>query len=144
MSFLNWFLEPLKEHYADFEGRATRQQYWMFVLVYILIAIAVSIVEEILGTMVLGALLSLALLIPSLAIGARRLHDTGKSGWWQLVCLIPFIGWIIAIVLLAQKGDAGPNKYGSPASFTGEAEADPVPTPPADEMPTSQTVEGKE
>ena len=121
MSFFNWFLDPVKNHYADFEGRATRQQFWMFVLVSIIISVVISILEGAFGTMFLGVLFSLAILLPNLAIGARRLHDTGMSGWWQLVVLVPFIGWIILIILFARKGEAGPNKYGAHPEATSSA-----------------------
>ncbi len=112
MSFLNWFIDPVKNHYADFSGRASRQAYWMFVLVYVVLAIALSIIESIIGLGILGFIFTLAVIVPSIAMATRRLHDTGMSGWWQLIALIPFIGWIIAIVLLARKGEVGANKYG--------------------------------
>ena len=85
--------------YADFTGRASRPEYWWFVLFILLGSIAVTLVNDI-----AGALFNLATLLPSIAVAARRLHDTGRTGWWQLIVLIPLIGWIVLIVFLAQKG----------------------------------------
>ena len=97
--------------YADFTGRARRKEFWMFVLFYFIVSIVLGIVDSIIGFQLLGLLFSLGSLIPSLAIGARRLHDTGRSGWWQLLYLIPLIGLIIMIVFLVQ--DSHPdNEYG--------------------------------
>lgn len=108
---MHWFLDPILKHYVDFEGRVGRQEFWMFVLFSILIQVALDIV----GLDLIASLVSLLILLPSLAIGARRLHDIGKSGWWQLLGFIPVIGWIILIVWLAQKTDVADNQYGKPA-----------------------------
>lgn len=83
----------------------------MFILFYFIVSIILGIVDGVLGIQILGLLFSLASLVPSLAIGARRLHDTGRSGWWQLLYLIPLIGLIIMIIFLVQ--DSHPdNEYG--------------------------------
>jgi len=125
---MHWFIDPIKNQYADFSGRATRQQFWMFALVYMLIYIALGFVDAALGFGMeslgpLSTLFWLVTLVPALAIGARRLHDTNKTGWMQLIGLIPVIGWIIVIVLMALKGDANENQYGpSPYVSTGPAE----------------------
>ncbi len=109
---MEYFIDALKK-YADFTGRATRKEYWMFVLFYIIIYIALAFVDVLIGTFILSALFSLALLVPSISLAARRLHDTGRSGWWQLISLIPLIGVIIIIVFLAQdshdENEYGPN-----------------------------------
>lgn len=113
----DWFLNPIQNHYADFEGRVGRQEYWMFVLYWVLISIALALLGMIIGERtaeLIHTVMTLAILLPSIALAARRLHDTNKSGWWQLIGLIPFLGWIVLIVLLAQKSDAGLNQYGSP------------------------------
>ncbi|BES69536.1 DUF805 domain-containing protein [Marinobacter nanhaiticus D15-8W] len=99
-------------NFANFSGRASRTQYWMFFLVYFIALIVLTVLDVVVGTMVISTLFSLAVLIPSISIAARRLHDTGKSGWWQLVALIPLIGWIILIVMLAQPSQ-GENAYGA-------------------------------
>lgn len=108
---MHWFLDPIQKHYVDFAGRVGRQEYWMFVLFSILIQIALDIV----GLDMISMLVSLGLLLPSLALGSRRLHDIGKSGWWLLLGFIPIIGWIILIVWLATKTDVAANQYGNPA-----------------------------
>lgn len=107
---MNYFTDALKQ-YATFTGRATRQQYWMFILFYIIFYVVAAVIDSILGTMLLTTIYALALLIPSIAIAARRLHDTGRSGWWQLISLIPLIGAIILIVFLVQDSEAD-NDYG--------------------------------
>ena len=85
--------------YADFTGRATRPEYWWFFLFILLVSFATSIFSAIVS----GAF-SLATLLPACAAATRRLHDTGRSGWWQLVVLVPIIGFIVILVFLAQEG----------------------------------------
>ncbi len=100
------------QQYVNFEGRNTRTQYWMYILFYMIIYIGCAMVDGILGTQIITLLYSLALLLPSIAVATRRLHDTGRSGWWQLIGLIPLIGWIVLIVFLAQDTHPGENQYG--------------------------------
>ena len=85
--------------YADFNGRATRPEYWWFVLFVVLVSAALSLISPI-----LSGIFSLATLLPSVAAATRRLHDTNRSGWWQLICFIPVIGLIVILVFLAQEG----------------------------------------
>ncbi len=102
--------------YANFEGRVTRPQYWYFVLFNVIISLVLWLVDgAVFGEWqsVLGGIYGLATLIPSLAIAARRLHDIGKSGWWQLIAVVPVIGWIWLIVLLATDTVPGDNQYTS-------------------------------
>lgn len=87
--------------YADFTGRATRSEYWWFILFIVLVSLGTSMVSNI-----LSGLFSLGTLLPSLAAATRRLHDTGRSGWWQLIVLVPVIGFIVILVFLAQEGKA--------------------------------------
>ena len=109
---MNWYLGCWKK-YAEFSGRARRKEFWMFVLFNFLMSIAVGIVDGILGTNgALGGLYSLAVLIPSLAVAARRLHDTDRSGWWQLIALIPLIGVIILLVFVCSDSKPGENRFG--------------------------------
>ncbi|TYK67266.1 DUF805 domain-containing protein [Colwellia echini] len=103
---MDYFLGALKK-YADFSGRARREEFWMYTLIYMII----NVVLAVLGLDIVSALFGLALLIPSLSIGARRLHDTGRSGWWQLIVLLPIIGLIVLIVFYAQAGH-DENDYG--------------------------------
>ncbi len=94
--------------YVDFNGRAKRPEYWWFFLFCFLVSLVLNIVSA--G---LSLVFSLGTLLPSLAAGARRLHDTNRSGWWQLLWIIPVIGWIVMIVFLVQEGEASENAYGS-------------------------------
>ncbi len=115
---MNWFLTALNK-YATFSGRAQRAEYWYFFLFYILIFIGLSIIDGVMGSFsgetgmgLLGGLMSLALLIPSVAVGVRRLHDTGRSGWWLLIALIPLVGAIVILVFTVQDSETGTNAYG--------------------------------
>lgn len=91
--------------YATFDGRATRSEYWWFFLFTFLVSAALSIVSE-----ALSGVFSLGVLLPSLAVGVRRLHDIDKSGWFLLLWFIPIIGWIILIVWVIQEGKE-PNRF---------------------------------
>lgn len=97
--FNQYFVNVIKNQYTDFNGRATRSQYWYFVLCYIIISIPFSIVDAIFKTQILTLILALALVVPSVAIGIRRLHDINKSGWWYLIALIPIAGPIALLVM---------------------------------------------
>ena len=98
---IDWFVKCLK-NYANFTGRARRKEFWFFTLVQFIILIIAQIIDSVIGTeFVLYALIVLALLIPSLAVSVRRLHDLSKSGWWYLIALIPLIGAIILIIWFA-------------------------------------------
>ena len=113
MGFFDWYLNCVKGHYADFNGRARRTEYWMFFLVNLIISIVVTLIGRAIHAPILGTLYSLAVLLPAIAVGVRRLHDTGRSGWWLLISLIPLIGTIWIIVLLVLEGDRGDNQYGA-------------------------------
>ncbi len=93
--------------YATFTGRARRSEYWWFFLFEFLVMAAASTIND-----KLSGLVSLALLLPALAVGARRLHDIGKSGWWLLLSLVPVIGWIVLLVWAVQKSDRDANAFG--------------------------------
>ena len=114
---MNWYLEVLKK-YAVFTGRARRQEFWMYVLFYLLIAIVLGILDSVLGTRstngagLLGGLYALALFVPTLAVSVRRLHDTNRSGWFILIGLIPIVGWIILIIFYCMDSQPGDNQYG--------------------------------
>lgn len=109
---MNWYLEVLKK-YADFNGRARRKEYWMFALFNFIVIVALLIVDGILGTIgLLYGLYLLAVLLPSIGVTVRRLHDTGRSGWWILIGLVPFVGGIILLVFAIQDGTPGENEYG--------------------------------
>ncbi len=112
---MNEYLEAFKK-YADFQGRASRREYWMFFGVNLGFAVVLGIAETIMNTKILGLLYSLAILVPSLAIGVRRLHDTNRSGWWLLITLIPIVGAIILIVFALQASQNEGNRYGGGVS----------------------------
>ena len=120
---MNWYLMALKK-YADFSGRARRTEYWMFFLVNIVIAVVLGIVEAILGGPgILGGLYSLAVLLPSIAVTVRRLHDTGRTGWWMLVALIPVIGAIVLLVFMVLDSQPGSNQFGPNPKEAGQPQA---------------------
>lgn len=99
--------------YAVFKGRARRSEYWYFVLFYTLVAFGVGIISGIAESQVLLGLMYLAFIIPSFSVACRRLHDSGRSGWWQLLYLTG-IGAIVVLVWLISAGDSSENKYGPP------------------------------
>ena len=117
MSWYRWYPEVLKK-YAVFGGRARRQEYWFFVLCNVLIMIALGLIDALIGISgdarrsILASLYSLAVLLPTIAVGVRRLHDTGRSGWWMLLSLVP-VANLVLLVFLALDGERGPNAYGS-------------------------------
>ncbi len=100
--------------YADFDGRAPRSEYWYFVLFLVLVNIFLKLVtaSDVLFNGVLPSLFGLATLLPAVAVTARRLHDTDRSGWWQLLNFIPIIGWLVLLVWLIRPGTKGKNRFG--------------------------------
>lgn len=114
MSIFFWFWDPVQRHYVDFSGRASRQAFWQFTIAYFSLAFIISSVEALLGTVFISIVTSFTLLLPSLAITTRRLHDTGLSGWWQLVGFVPLVGIFVLMALLARRGVDGPNDFGEP------------------------------
>ncbi len=109
---MNYYLDVLKK-YAEFDGRATRTEFWMFVLFNLIISLLLMFIDGMTGLNILQAIYSLAVLIPGLAVSVRRLHDIGKSGWMILVALIPLIGLVWLLVLYCMDSTPGKNKYGS-------------------------------
>ena len=109
---MNWYFDVLKQ-YAVFHGRARRKEYWYFVLFNLLVALAIAAVDGLFGSNgMLGTLYSLAVLLPSIGVGVRRLHDTNRSGWWMLIILLPLLGLIILLIFMAMPGTSGKNDYG--------------------------------
>lgn len=124
---IDYWKKVVFKNYANFEGRARRSEFWYFTLFNILISIGLTFLDNLMGlntTRYIGDsnfayssgmfnnLFSIAVLIPTLAVGARRLHDIGKSGWWQLIMLVPIVGYIILIVFWATDGEQGSNEHG--------------------------------
>lgn len=128
----NLMFAPLRK-FADFNGRARRSEYWLFYL----FCLVVGIVLTFIGNMALGApdpsnpfsggtllslIFNLAILIPSIAVGVRRLHDTDRSGWWLLIILVPLVGIIVLIIFFVLDGTPGPNKFGPDPKGRGAAD----------------------
>jgi len=114
---MHWYTDVLKK-YVEFSGRARRQEYWMFFLISFIVSVVLSGIDRAIGTSnssgsgLLQGIYGLAVLLPTLGVNARRLHDTNRSGWWMLLWLIPILGWIPIIIFLAQDGTPADNKYG--------------------------------
>ena len=105
------------KNYVNFEGRATRAEYWWWALFALLGGVATGILDS-LGAGFTQSLFNLAILIPGFALGARRLHDIGKSGWWQLLYLLILVGWIVLIIWFIRQGSTGPNTHGPDPRIT--------------------------
>ncbi len=104
-------------NYVTFSGRAQRSAFWLWVLFAILASVACGIIDGAIfgfdeANKPLSGLFGLATFLPGLAVTVRRLHDTGRSGWWVLLWFIPLIGWIILIIWYCQPGETGNNQYG--------------------------------
>jgi len=115
---IDWYVSVLRR-YVAFSGRAGRSEYWWFALANAIVAVALTILGKIGESIGLGGLLMvpyylylLAVLLPSIGVGVRRLHDTGRSGWWLLLAFVPFIGAIVLIIFFILDSTPGDNKYG--------------------------------
>ena len=115
---MNWYLECLRK-YGVFGGRARRKEYWYFVLFNVIISIVLRVIDRATGSFsaeasmgLLGGIYTLAILIPTVAVTVRRLHDTDHGGWWLLISLIPLIGAVVLFVFAVQDSNAGENQYG--------------------------------
>jgi uncharacterized membrane protein YhaH (DUF805 family) len=114
---MNWYLDAWK-NYVTFTGRSRRTAYWMFVLFNVLAIILANVIDNVLGLAgdggygPLSMIYGLAVFLPGLALAIRRLHDTGRSGWWMLISFLPLIGLIVLIVFFVQDSQPGSNQYG--------------------------------
>ncbi|NEW05325.1 DUF805 domain-containing protein [Paenibacillus sp. SYP-B3998] len=109
---MDWYLKVL-QNYVGFQGRARRKEYWMFALFSAIVSIVLAILDMVLSIYpLLTGIYALAVLLPSLAVVVRRLHDTGRSGWWYFIGLIPLIGGIIVLVFLCTDSQENDNQYG--------------------------------
>lgn len=117
---MNWYFQVLKK-YAVFSGRARRKEYWYFILFNGIICFVLGLIEGLagiapemgeMGFSVLAGIYTLAVLLPSIGVSIRRLHDTGRSGWWLLIGLIPLIGAIIILIYMVPNSQEGTNQYG--------------------------------
>ena len=126
---MEWYLKVMRDNYANFKGRARRKEYWMYTLIFTVLLIALmTIMFSVLSfsdetgietgpgvylTVILVIVFLFAHFIPTIALTVRRLHDTGKSGWWYLIVLVPYLGNFIIFIFTLIDGDRGDNKYGS-------------------------------
>ena len=115
---MNWFLAAVKK-YAVFEGRARRKEYWFFILFYMIIIFVLAFIDGMTGNLsaeagmgLFSGIFMLAMLIPSISVSVRRLHDTDHSGWWYWIALIPLVGAIVLLVFFVTDGTVGQNQYG--------------------------------
>ena len=124
---MKWYLKVVRDNYANFNGRASRQEYWMFTLFVVIFSIVAMLADNILGTVFtigegsysvsmgygwIYTIFWLAMMLPALAVVVRRLHDTGKSGWFYFIILIPLVGGIWILILFCTDSNPGKNKYG--------------------------------
>jgi uncharacterized membrane protein YhaH (DUF805 family) len=135
MSFTEAVSSVLRQ-YATFRGRARRSEYWWFFLFSLLVSLVAGIVDGVLGTTTetglgfIGAVVSLALLLPTLAVVVRRLHDTDRSGWWILAFLIPIAGFVLWLVFMLSDSRPYPNRFG-PSPKQPDVAPGPAPGQPA-------------
>ena len=116
---MKWFIKVVKE-YATFKGRARRKEYWFYYLFYLLFFVVAFVVDFAVGTWddaaqigLFSTVYPLALLIPTIAVTVRRLHDTGRSGWWFLLVLVPIVGHLVLLVFMVLDSQPGDNAYGA-------------------------------
>jgi uncharacterized membrane protein YhaH (DUF805 family) len=130
--FMDLMFAPLRK-YADFNGRARRSEYWLFWLFTTIVSIILTFVGGLVlggndpgnpfsGGNLLSSIWTVAILIPSIAVGVRRLHDSNRSGWWLLLILLPIIGAIVLLIFFVLDGTPGSNKFGSDPKGRGAAD----------------------
>lgn len=119
------FVDTIKNRYAKFDGRASRSEFWYFMLFYFILSFIVGMIDALVLNPMLGMtpeeeaqggilqiIVALALLVPSIALSIRRLHDTGKSGWWLLIVLIPIVGALVLLYFYVVDSESGMNRFG--------------------------------
>ncbi len=116
---MSWYVQAIKDFW-NFSGRSRRREYWMFTLFNVIFAFVIAIIDTIIGINLLTALYELFILIPSLALTVRRLHDIDQPAWWLLIAFVPLAGAIVLFVFSVMPGTEGPNRYGEdPKSING-------------------------
>lgn len=113
-----WYLEVMKK-YAVFSGRARRKEYWYFVLCNVFVSIILNLIDSLIGSFnaqtgwgLLSGIYTLVILLPSIAVSVRRLHDTGRTGWWILFSFVPVIGFIVLLIFFVSDSKPRENEYG--------------------------------
>ena len=154
---MNWYFEVLKK-YAVFNGRARRKEYWFFLLFNVIASMILGFADGMIGSInpesgmgLLGGIYTLAVLVPGIAVTVRRLHDTGRSGWWILIGLIPLLGAIVLLIFMVQDSKPGENQYGeNPKStplLSADSGSDKDPEPgigkPSEKKPVLQCLSGE-
>ncbi|AYN27754.1 MULTISPECIES: DUF805 domain-containing protein [Buttiauxella] len=115
---MDWYFKVLR-NYIGFSGRARRKEFWMFILVNLVLTVVLTILDKMLGLRIakeeglLATIYGLLIFLPYWAVQFRRLHDTDRSAWWLLLIFIPIVGWLIILAFNCQNGTPGENKYGS-------------------------------
>ena len=112
---MNWYLKVVRDNYANFMGRARRQEYWMFAFINLIIILILNTIDRVAFSPdmpLLSSIYGLAILLPGIAVAARRLHDTDRGAWWLLLAFIPVIGAIILIVMMCFDSTNGENRFG--------------------------------
>ena len=132
---MKWYLKVIRDNYANFEGRARREKYWMFFLFNSLFIVGIAMISGSLammtdnqGFLAIFVIYLFGIMIPSGAVAVRRLHDINKSGWQYLIGFIPIIGRIWLLILLVTEGDNGPNHYGPDPKCSESLEIDQIGT----------------
>jgi uncharacterized membrane protein YhaH (DUF805 family) len=108
---MHWYTDVLKK-YAVFGGRASRQEFWMFVLFNFIVQVIISGIDAFITGGIIAAIYTLAVLLPAIGVSIRRLHDTDRSGWWLLLSFVPFIGIIVLIIFYVLDSTPGSNRFG--------------------------------
>ncbi len=113
VSFVEAIKMAIQQNYCNFSGRSSRSEYWWFTLFTFILGVLLTLIfgDGTLGSVISGVV-NLALLLPSLGVAVRRLHDIGKSGWWLFLAFLPIVGWIILIVWECKESQPVPNEYG--------------------------------
>jgi uncharacterized membrane protein YhaH (DUF805 family) len=120
---VHYYFSAFKK-YAVFKGRATRSEYWYFILFNILATLGFGLIDQMIGTFnfdagygPLSAIYTLAMIFPGVGVSIRRLHDTGRSGWWFLITAIPLLGLLVFLYFALLESDPNPNQYGQSPSW---------------------------
>ena len=111
------------DNYVNFEGRASRSSFWWWVLFTFIVGVVANILDAAIDATIFSIIVGLGLILPNLSKAIRRLHDTGRTGWWVLIILVPLIGFIVLLIFYLDKSDPAENEYGPPPAATVPAAA---------------------